>query len=181
MKLHPEHMILPDSSQQYVVVFDAAEAGYRYWYVPALFSILLLVIGGVLAHDTKRFRRMAGVVGLVAAPMMGLLIFYATYSNYARIRDALRSGDFVIVEGVVEDFRPGNHNIEEQFTITSGGRNFSYAYSPSRLKGGFDLTFAQHGPVRPGIRVRIADIDGIIGRLEVERGALRERTHIVFP
>jgi hypothetical protein len=44
-----------------------------------------------------------------------------------------------------------------------------YSYSDYVVVAGFNNTQSHGGPIRNGLRVRIADIDGQIARLEVAR------------
>ena len=86
-------------------------------------------------------------------------------SEYMRHRQALESGDFVVVEGVVEHFVPappeGHKN--EEFDV--GGRH--YSYSDYVVVPAFHQTRSHGGPINEGLQVRIADFGGHILRLEV--------------
>jgi hypothetical protein len=44
-----------------------------------------------------------------------------------------------------------------------------YRYSDFVLVPGFHTTTTRGGPIREGLHVRIADVDGEIARLEIER------------
>jgi hypothetical protein len=78
-------------------------------------------------------------------------------------------GHYVTVEGTVEDFiagDSGDHRPETWSVRDSKGLH-RYSYSPSRGFVGFTQTQAHGGPMRSGLRVRVADVDGLIARLEI--------------
>ena len=85
---------------------------------------------------------------------------------HARFRGALDRGEYTTVEGRVFDFEQGDRggHRDERFSVRRGGRVHTYRYNHSRPRPGFHQS---HGPIREGIRVRIADIDGAIARLEI--------------
>jgi hypothetical protein len=74
---------------------------------------------------------------------------------------ALRAGRATRVEGVVEEYQPGSYarKAPERWTV-AGHR---YEFRPYSARPGFDAL----GVIHPGQRVRIADVDGWIARLEV--------------
>ncbi|HEX6041485.1 hypothetical protein [Longimicrobium sp.] len=90
------------------------------------------------------------------------------YVGTVHLRERLRDGEYARVEGVVEDFVPGDRegHRTERWSVRSGGRTYRYAYRTSQQVPGFHQA---GGPVREGLRVRVADVDGHIARLEVER------------
>lgn len=104
-------------------------------------------------------RMAAGFAGM--AIMTGLLGFL----EHARVRRALERGDYTVVEGTVTEFARGDRggHRDERFSVRSGGRIHTYRYRSSMGAPGFHQS---HGPVRAGLRVRIADVDGAIARLE---------------
>jgi hypothetical protein len=87
-------------------------------------------------------------------------------SNYNAAK-ALRTGDYKVVEGRVENFRPvpWYGKGDESFDVN----NVPFAYSDYILTAGFN-TYASHGGrIRAGLPVRIAYKDGEILRLEIAR------------
>jgi len=157
---------------RYRLVYDAAAAGYADWWFPAIGLALLAGFGLALyRHHSGTPTRHAWAL-YAGVPFLLLWVVAAataTYGRYATLRDRLRAGQFTTVEGVVQDFEPGDagDHREERWSVRSGGRLYRYQYSPSRLTPGFRHTAAHGGPIRPGLRVRIADVDGYIARLAI--------------
>ena len=87
--------------------------------------------------------------------------FGTSYREYSSLRDALRSGNFEVVQGPVENFVEGDGRRPESFDV----RGHRYSYSWSVIQAGFNSP----GLIRPGLEVRIADVNGEIARLEVSR------------
>jgi hypothetical protein len=160
-------------SVHYRLVYDAAAAGYTDWWFPAAGMAMLLVVTALLYRHRRRREPARGAWMLYfGVPFLTLWVVVAgvgTYHQYARLRDALRSGQFTMVEGVVRGFQPsdpGDHQ-EERWEVESRGVIYRYHYVPSNLSPGFRQTRIHGGPIRDGLRVRIADVDGYIARLEV--------------
>jgi hypothetical protein len=161
----------PDSLR-YRLVYDAVQAGYTDWWFPAI-GVAILVVGLVGPHLRRKERRALGpwfahlVAGFALCWVVGA--FWTTYGGYRSMRNALRSGRFTVVEGRVRNFQPsdpGDHG-DERWEVESGGRVYRYAYVRSSLTPGFRKTSVHGGPVHEGLRVRVADVDGCIARLEV--------------
>jgi hypothetical protein len=90
------------------------------------------------------------------------------YSQVKGLRNHLGSGDYVVVEGRVENFVPGDRggHKDESWSVRSGGRLYRYRYKWSTMVPGFHRSA---GPIREGLHVRLADVDGYIARLEIRR------------
>lgn len=118
-------------------------------------------------HRAGRMRRWGRSLTLVAL-LLGGSWTWMDHSQTKRMRDALETGDYTVVEGHVREFERGDRggHQEERFTIVSDGRRYTYEYTSSRRQPGFHES---HGPVREGLFVRIADVDGYIARLEIGR------------
>ncbi|WP_440901042.1 hypothetical protein [Actinosynnema sp.] len=110
--------------------------------------------------------RNVGLTFAMFALLLGGSMYWMEYSGKKRLRDALESGDFTVVEGHVQAFQRGDRggHQEERFTVVSDGRRYTYEYKSSNLEPGFHES---HGPIREGFFVRIADVDGQIARLEI--------------
>lgn len=167
-----------DTLWHYKLVFDVARAGYPYWWVPLTCLVMSITIGVLLIVTNSGAKRMHGCIALAVGPLVSLGILRLTYQTYARIRDALLSGAYVTVEGTVEEFRPGGDgdHVPERFVVWSDGVRHVYEYTPSQLDGGFDHTVAHGGPMRAGLHVRIADVNGRIARLEIAQPVRRQAT-----
>jgi len=161
----------PDSLR-YRLVYDVAQAGYTDWWFPAI-GVAIFAFALASRYFRRKETRALGpwfthlFAGFAMCWVMGT--FWATYGGYRSMRNALRSGRFTVVEGRVRNFHPsdpGDHT-DETWEVESGGRMYRYAYAPSSLTPGFRKTSVHGGPVHEGLRVRVADVDGYIARLEV--------------
>lgn len=99
---------------------------------------------------------------LVIGPLT--LMLYTVNENRTFLRKLAR-GDVAVVEGPVTDFVPQDStgHPEERFRIGS----HHYAYSRWSLEPGYHTAHWEGGVIKPGLYVRIADIDGRIARIEV--------------
>lgn len=101
--------------------------------------------------------------------VLGIAWMLGTFSTIhgARtgLRLALREGRFEVVEGTVTNFSPMPYEGHRDETFEVDGHR--YAYSDYVLTQGFNNTASHGGPIREGLRVRIADVGGIIARLEI--------------
>jgi hypothetical protein len=72
------------------------------------------------------------------------------------------------VEGTVTDFTAGDQggHTDENWSVTTGGRKYHYRYNRSSIVPGFH---ASAGPIHDRIRVRLADVNGNVARLEAAR------------
>jgi len=93
--------------------------------------------------------------------------FAGTFRDYRRMADAMETGRYETVEGVVTHFVPMPHEGHSKETYSVDGR--TYAYSDSIVTAGFNNTLSHGGPIHEGLHVRIADVDGAIARLEIVR------------
>jgi hypothetical protein len=89
-----------------------------------------------------------------------------TRHDEAESRRRLDSGEYMLVEGVVTRYRPGNNRKGrgEEWVVASEEGPFRY-HLRARVVEPEDRE--RIGRVREGSRVRIADVDGRIARLEV--------------
>jgi hypothetical protein len=157
---------------QYAVVFDAADCGFRYWWLslflifPAAGGIWLLLDRRSLHGPLSRPRAAAPYVLLIVGGFVSIDLVLQPFLEYRSLTIRLNAGQYTVVEGVISDFHamPSEGHGSERFVV-SGHR---YEYSDYVLAAGFNTTSRSGGPARNGLRVRIADVDGQIARLEVE-------------
>ena len=167
---------------QYELVFDAAEAGYRHGWLLCIPLVLAIAGTGLLvlqrtcpevyynlpwSPNNVLFKQVFPWVYTSFAMMAGISVLTSTYGEYRRLRDALHSGRYEVVEGTVTGFVPmpwAGHAME---SFCVGGRR--YEYSDYEVSAGFNQTRSHGGPLDNGVRVRIADVDGVIARLEIAR------------
>jgi len=154
----------------YSVVFDEALRGYREWW----FSLCLFAAGLWIVFIRSALRRFSRATAdrilpswtLPFALLLGVggggLMFLVTYRPHARLRDALRSGEFRTVEGIVTSVQPGDPG---GFIITTvDGRSHEFHYSEHQWTPGYRDA---NPPFQVGQRARVAEVDGAIARLEV--------------
>jgi hypothetical protein len=161
-------------AMNFEIVFDAAEAGYRQWWFPT-FGLIFVVIGlGILIYQRKNPSHKRSVMSHVFPYLFtGFAVFWVafafigTFSDYWQLRQALRSGQFEVVEGKVVDFvpMPPSGHAMERFTVNG----HHYEYADNVVTAGFNNTQSHGGPIREGLIVRIADVRGKIARLEIAR------------
>ena len=159
---------------KYVTVFDAAAQPMRNWGFPAI-GLIFVGIGLVLVfrpawvpfgHRWLRRGLFPWLYLLFATGwtiVSGLTVGLDSY----RAVQALKTGDYNVVEGPVVNFTPMpmEGHADEQFDV--GGVHF--AYSDYGVTAGFNNSASHGGPIRSGLLVRIAYKDGEILRLQVQR------------
>jgi hypothetical protein len=156
----------------YSLVYDARTAPFNF---PsgAIFALVLVVLGLVVWRfphfwfdGQERFGRF---FGLLVTGFGGLILVGApavAWTGLHSLRDALATHRYTVVEGVVSDFvagQPDGHPME-RFKVA--GEIFTY--SPF-VSPGFNTVSTVGGPLREGLRVRIAVVHGSIARLEIAR------------
>jgi hypothetical protein len=133
-------------------VFDVAQAGYRYWWLPA-FGLIFVAIGATTIRLGERPHQGFGWGSLIFGLVWTLATLATTLSDYIAARRAPASGRVTISEGVVTDFRPmpAMGHTRESFIV--GGRRFSY--SDYVATPGFNNTRSHGGPIDNGLYVRV--------------------------
>jgi hypothetical protein len=160
--------------QSYQVVYDV-RLEERVSFMPSLaVGALCVLLGLAFVFDTRLFTRdraeLRSVRWLGAA--VAAISLLATRGSYVEVRgDAefrrrLDAGEYTLVEGVVTHYVPGRRDGhgDEEWTVSGGGRTHRYRFSSAVHEGGYGEIL---GPVKQGSRVRIAEVDGRIARLEV--------------
>ena len=160
------------SNLTYHVVFDASSAGARYWWFPAAGLVFLLIgaawiaLRRAWASLARSWLWRAQPYAFTAFALLWTVLSSSVYfSRYGQIRRALQAKRYEVVEGVVTDFvpMPASGHALEHFEV-NGHR---YAYSDYQIRPGFNNTSSHGGPLREGLHVRIADVNGEIARLEI--------------
>jgi len=163
----------------YEVVFDVAEAGYRYWWFPAVGFVFVIIGICQLIYVYKNFRSPAvqpapsnkGFALPIFFTLFSLswtaLVLVITLGDYLELREALDSASVEIVEGKVTNFTPGDDrkHVPESFLVS--GQRFEYSWG--RVTAGFNQTKPHGGPIRGGLWVRISHVNGEIARLEIAK------------
>jgi hypothetical protein len=105
-------------------------------------------------------------LGIVVFYVAGPLVSDITQMNSEALT-AFETGRYSVIEGVVTDFHPMPYegHDDECFSVTS--RRF--CYSDYQATPGFHNAASHGGPIRPGLRVRIAHSGGTILRIEIAK------------
>jgi hypothetical protein len=158
----------------YEVIYDAARLPFPGWPV-ALVGVAVAAAGaGLGAYARRRANALVRVVAtsaIVFGASWALLVGGGLYAQHAQLRDALREGSYVRIEGIVHDRPPGgaNDQADPSWVVESGEIAHWYRYDRSPLAVGYRRPAPGTGGFTNGARVRIADIGGRIAQLEVER------------
>ena len=159
----------PSDSLTYHVVFDVSRGLPQDWWAFLFPLAIVIVVLRIVPRNRKGvrlFRRIFLGFGIV----LTLLFFVSTWATGCHLRNALVDGNVRVVEGIVDDFVPQSQHYKypEQVVVVTRTGRYKYGYFSAIRTGG--LT-SSHGHIRNGTRVRIADRDGLILRLEVARNA----------
>ena len=129
---------------------------------------LVIAIGGA-CFDKLNHRRVFSTRTRFASGFVLICAIWALFgghSQYKALRDALERGEYRVVEGVVDRFAPATEwGAAESFVVG----DHRYEYSDAVVIRGYHRTAARGGVIRNGLHVRIADVDGEIAKLEVQR------------
>ena len=158
--------------QTYQLIYDARlEEQIPFW--PAVFvAVFFGGIGLTILIGTFVVRDKAGIGGIRWLGVMMLAVsLWGSYQNWVTMREdaacrrGLDSGGYALVEGVVTRYWSGDRKgRSEEWIVESVGGPYRYSLRTRVVEreAGERL-----GPVREGSRVRIADVDGRIARLEL--------------
>lgn len=147
-----------------VVLYDVARTSYVEWR-ELLTSIVIVILGALVVLREERRYRFGGIF-LIAIGLSFLVL--GTGASAIQHRDLvmrLRSGKYENVEGAITDFSPGSFDghVQERFTV-AGHR---YTFSSAKSMAGYHDVQGAGGPLGDGVRVRIADVNGMIARFEL--------------
>ena len=144
---------------------DAAEANSLLWR-PLIIGIFI----GIVIALIKRTR--FAYVFVVLWALIWLAIGYPGIQHVikedATCKAWARSGQFIVLEGRVSDFKPmpyTGHGVE---SFRVNGASFTYS-DYDKSKCGFRNTASHGGPIHEGLQVRISARDGRILKLEVAK------------
>lgn len=157
----------------YVTVFEITQKPFQWWF-PA-FGLIFVVVGIVFVLIGRKWTsqkpvKMLGYFTLVFASLWVVVAFSFTFLEYRTCVEAYRNGNYAVVEGDVEDFRPMPFQGHQDECFSVHGERF--CYSDYGIQPGFNWSASHGGPIRQGLPVRIAHYDGQILRLEVRADSL---------
>ncbi len=159
----------------WVTLFDIEQSGFKDWW-PLCFVAVFMAAMGFLALAPNDFyrrlldrlphhmprpglsnssRRFFGGAGFALALLFAVSAGRDLYLNYRALRDARETGAFRVVEGRVDDYRCCK---DVSFEVDG----VAFMYSSDVLTSAFNDDggmFDPGGPVKAGMRVRIAYVD----------------------
>ena len=165
-------------SVRYETIFDARDT-LGHAALPAVLGVALVVAGLVTLHvGSQRPKRWhlvwSGASIALFAAVWTMIAFLGPVRGNRALAAALASGRYDVGEGIVHDYQPMPRNrtgVHESFAV--GAHEYRVSnYDEST--GGFNRTALNGSPIRDGARVRIADIGGVIARLELVSGPTPE-------
>jgi hypothetical protein len=161
-------------SVDYDLVYSLPRNLYTQRALLALLGIPLFLVGRALwrrieAPDIWAWVGQVLVSCLLQAMgvLTALFFFGIPTVQGAYLEARLLRGHYAQVEGTIEEFTPGDGHVDEQWTVVGPGTRRTYSYNPYGMTPGFDRIHSEGGPIRPGLRVRVVDVDGYIARLEI--------------
>ena len=149
--------------QEYTTVFEVTHKGFDWWF-PA-FGLIFVFFGPLIIRRHKGSIKWAYAI-VIFALLWSLVSFSSRYSRYRDFRRAYQGGQYLVVEGPVEDFHPmpwGGHQ-DECFSV----QRMRFCYSDYSPTPGFNNTSSHGGPIRAGLPVRVAYFGNTILRLEIK-------------
>jgi hypothetical protein len=152
----------------YETVFEITNKPNEWWFVA--FGLIFVVVGvGAIKFGPKLDRnqngksfgltfaippRLLGWIFVIFASVWTLVAFGSTYSSRRELVQAYRTGNYLVAEGVVEDFHPmpyGGHE-SECFRVEKE----KFCYSDYVVSPAFHQSASHGGPIRAGLPVRIS-------------------------
>jgi len=154
------------ANPEFVVVYDIHQEWLRWEHtagilVPLLFALFcLFILLVILATPRKRCEKIwqGGlcillIVVSTLCVISGCKDYWDTFTQRKQAIRSLESGDYVIAEGEITDFRTGFRGGGECFTLD--GVRFGYSYC-DLTRPGFNRDASHGGPIRQGLYARIA-------------------------
>jgi hypothetical protein len=151
----------------YQTVFTVLQKSPPWWLsavVPT--AVAAFTVLAIVAFVKYKKRRVAVVIAYVAMLFMAMILSPAGVSDmYARARDSYVKGDYSIAEGTVVNFHPMPYSGHQNETFSV--KDVEFSYSDYVIVPCFNSTASHGGPIREGLRVRIAYSGNCILKLEI--------------
>ena len=147
------------------VLYDVRQTSYVEWR-DVLPSLMTIVVGLLLLprRDDRRYR-------LGSAVFIGMGLAFLTLTAGVRVIQhrtlvaRLGNGDYDNVEGAITNFFPGSFDGHTPEVFVVAGH--TYTFHGNTTTAGYHDVQGAGGPLREGIKVRIADVNGTIARFEL--------------
>ena len=133
---------------------------------PLLFIVFgIAMVKGWVEFKGKRPSKYFGYFFIGFSLRGEILLIVDSSTKYVDMKRELRSGQYRIVEGGVEDFVPLQDfgNKRESFSVNA----VRFSYSDFINTQCFNTSSTHGGPIRANLRVRISYVDNCILKLEV--------------
>jgi hypothetical protein len=152
------------------IIFDATTKPFP-WVIawsPLLgcaIACILLLLNRIGWIRQSRFTLLACLFGAVSGLLGAVYFPLSWFQRHRNVTGILASGQFDTVQGSISDFQaePRDRSSAEHFSVA--GRQFAYS-SQSFITPCFNQTALEHGPLRPGMVVRISFTNDCILRIE---------------
>jgi hypothetical protein len=167
-------MSLTPDSLSYQVVFDVSRQLPQLWWLSVIpVAVVAIYLRFFTPTRFTQSHQTLNKVLLGLTVLMGIVWAVPNWVAYHRLRTALERGHYRVVEGRVMNFVPQKELIKrlESFSVISPAETTRYEYARWLVTQGMNHN---HGHIRNGSRVRIADVNGTIVRLEVAGEATRK-------
>jgi len=129
-------------------------------------SVVMIAIGFLLLFVREERRYRIGSVFLLGGGFAFLILIAGERAiQHRTLVRRLRNGDYETVEGAMTNFIPGSFDGHrpEQFSVAG----HTYTFHGNTSTAGYHDVQGPNGPLRDGIIVRIADVNGTIARFEL--------------
>lgn len=105
-------------------------------------------------RKSRAVQKTSGIFFMLFALIVEWVSFRAVIGDYIQKKNQLRSGQYAVVEGIVERFVPMPHqgHASESFDV----RGVRFSYSTYEITPCFNHTTSHGGPIREALQVRIA-------------------------
>jgi hypothetical protein len=139
----------------------------------AFAGMIPLLLGALIAVGKYKLRwKQPRWVFVGACRVFGLVwcltVGFSVISSDRKAITSYEQGKYSLVEGIVTDFRPMPYEGHQDECFSVGTHRF--CYSDYGVSPGFHNAASHGGPIREGLPVRVAYLDGDILRLDVARG-----------
>ena len=130
----------------------------------AIASILLLLHRLAWIRQS-RFTQLACLFGAVSGLLGAVYFPLSWFQRHRNVTRILASGQFDSVQGPISDFQPEPRDRSSTESFSVAGRRFAYS-SQTFITPCFNQTALEHGPLRPGMVIRISFTNDCILRIE---------------
>jgi hypothetical protein len=155
------------TADSYETIF---ELGFRSFPWTRVIQPIIFLTVGLLLIPLFKSKNFYFIVGVFVASMASLFLLISLVNvipNFVKLRTAYVSGKSLVVEGIVQNFRPAPTIGPAKESFSVDGILFTYnALDDSPC---FHNAPFRGGPVREGLDVRIHYYEGCMQRIEVSR------------